>query len=113
MLNVKSYTNPNVPKTNSSINDSSKYISPKDFKTKFFNGRAVSLLSINIRSLNGNFNKLESLLDNLEFKPDVISVSETWIGARRSFIYSLEGYNFVFSPCDGKSGGTGFFINQI
>ena len=70
----------------------------------------LSVLSINIRRLNKNFIKLELLLDQLKFKPDIISVGETWINHKKTFLYSLKGYNFIDEPC--KAGGVAFFIKS-
>ena len=59
---------------NTDLLDNKSFISPSQFKNNFFNKHSISILNINIRSLNKNFDRLESLLDQLEFKPDIISV---------------------------------------
>ena len=79
---------------------------------EFYKPNNISVLSINIRSLNANFSKLELLLDQLKFKPDIISVGETWINHNKIFLFSLKGYNFINKPCDGKAGGAAFFIKS-
>ena len=58
----------------------SEYITAYDINklaSKFKNG--FSLLNLNIRSLNKNFDKLESLIHQSQFNPDIICVTETWI----------------------------------
>ncbi len=92
--------------------DSDLYMSPKAFKNNYHNEKCLSVLSINIRSLNKNFDRLESLICRLGFEPDIISVNETWINDNKGLIYSLKGYSFIFTPCDGMVGGTGFFIKS-
>lgn len=71
---------------------------------------SFSVLYLNIRSLNANFNKLHNLLASMKVKPDVIGVSETWITNNRPFIHQLEGYNFISEKSPSNSGGVGFFI---
>ena len=55
-------------------------------------------LAINIRSIANinNFSRLEALLASLNFKPDLISLTETWIKLIHSGPYkNLDGYNFI------------------
>ncbi len=70
----------------------------------------LSVLSINIRSLNKNFIKLETLLAELQFKPDIITVAETWIDKTKDFLFLLKDYNFINKACAGRAGGAGIFI---
>jgi len=61
-----------------------------------------------------NFNKLEAFLENLEVKPDIISISETWI--KPSFagpFNNLKGYHFV-SNCrqNHTGGGVAFYVKH-
>ena len=80
-----------------------------------FNGsfrNTFSALSLNIRSSvkTENFNKLEAFVANIEFKPDIISITETWIKPSSTGPYkNLESYQFV-SNCrkDCNGGGVAF-----
>lgn len=78
--------------------------------SKFHNG--FSLLNLNIRSLNKNFDKIESLLHQSKFNPDIICVTETWINNKRPFLHTLAGYTFINKPCPGKVGGVGVFLKH-
>ena len=75
-----------------------------------------TVLSLNIRSIvnSFNFSKLEALLSNMNCKPDVISLSKTWIQPLSSGPYkNLNGYNFV-SNCRNscKGGGVAFYVKD-
>ena len=84
-----------------------------------FNGsfrNNFSALSLNIRSIvkTENFNKLEAVLANMEFKPDIISITETWIKQSSTGPFkNLEGYEFV-SNCrkDCNGGGVAFYVKN-
>ena len=93
-------------------NSQDHYIPPFKLKSKYNPSDHFSFLVINIRSLNKNFNKLVTLIENLDFKPQIISVSETWINNSRPFLYNLEGYTFINQPSEVKVGGAGFFIKD-
>ena len=71
-----------------------------------------SILTINSRSLNKNFDKLKTFLTELEFDPSIICVSETWINQARPLLHSLNNYSFINQPNDGHAGGAGIFINK-
>ena len=74
-----------------------------------------SIFHSNICSLQGNFDKLETLLDNLEHQFDVIALTETW--------QTKENVNFTpgilsgYQKCEGlaglsKKGGCGVYIKD-
>lgn len=71
-----------------------------------------TFLSVNIRSLNGNFHKLVDLINSLGFKPTVIGISETWITETSQFLYKLEGYDFLENNSNIRSGGCAIFIKS-
>ena len=75
-----------------------------------------TVLSLNIRSIvnSFNFSKLEALLSNMNCKPDVISLTESWIQPSSSGPYkNLNVYNFV-SNCRSsyKGGGVAFYVKD-
>ena len=104
----------NVNSSNSTLNISlpKPYLSPSDIKHNHYKKHNLSFLSVNIRSLNKNFSKLEILLKLLNFNPDVISVAETWINDKKPPLYSLDGYKFIYKACVDRVGGVGFFIKD-
>ena len=66
------------------------------FNNSFKNTFAA--LALNIRSMVNplNLSKLEALILSMQCKPDVISISETWIKPKHSGPYNdLDGYKFV------------------
>ena len=75
--------------------------------------KCFSLLHTNIQSLNCNFEKLEYLLYSLDFKFDIIGLTETW-NPKTKCNFSpglLLGYQPYFGTA-GKSikSGSGFYI---
>ena len=103
------------------INPNFKYYQNHEFHklTKNLNSQNnFSVFHTNICSLQGNFDNLQILTTNLDFKFDVIAVSETWTPESRNNTWkpdTLEGYQ-NFCGVKGKTlkSGCGFFIkNEI
>ena len=67
----------------------------------------LSLLCINIRSINANSEKLEELLINFQFSPDIIALSETELKLNQHYRESLPGYNFFHNGTTTNYGGMG------
>ena len=68
-----------------------------DFVTDEIPEGKLLALELNMRSLvnNANFTKLEALLLFMTYKPDIISISETWITPLSSGAFlNLPGYKF-------------------
>ena len=55
-------------------------------------GKKFSVLNINIRSLNSNFTGLLNLLRDINFRPTVIVVTETWLSDDTVNLYNITGY---------------------
>ena len=75
-----------------------------------------SVFHTNICSLQGNFEKLQTLITNLEFKFSVIAISETWTSESKINICkpnNLEGYQ-TYCGIKGKTlkSGCGFYIRD-
>ena len=74
-------------------------------------------MCLNIRSLvnSHNFNKLKCLISELQIKPDIIAINETWEKPSSSEQYkNLNGYNFILNPkLKSKGGGVGMYISHI
>ena len=73
----------------------------------------LSVFHTNIRSLNKNFEGLETFLSNLDTKFDVISLSETWAAKRPKFSKKLCGYH-PFEEIAGytQNSGCGIYIRE-
>ena len=59
------------------------------------NINCFSLLHQNSRSLLGSFDKIKSMLVNLNKSFSVIGISETWLNDQTQFFAQIPGYNFV------------------
>ena len=56
----------------------------------------LSILHTNIQSLNCNGEKLETLLQSIDLKCVIVSVSETWNSENKKHLFNpikMEGYN--------------------
>ena len=74
----------------------------------------VTVLYYNISSLPGNFNDLHSSLAMLNFKPDIIGLSETKITSKVNSYYNpyLDNYTFYQSQSSTHFGSVGAFIKN-
>ena len=91
--------------------DDSKYCSQAEAniineKCKF------SLLCMNIRSLNANFDKLNELLTNYNVFPDIIAMSEIKLKLSQVYNAKLSGYHFYHKGKTTSWGGVGLFIKE-
>ena len=80
------------------------------------NSNSFFVISINIRSLANtlNFCKLQAFVGNLNPKPDIIAVTETWIKNNKPGPYNtLNNYNFISnSRVLTSGGGVGFYVKS-
>ena len=94
------------------------YISPDDFSRNFkdFTENSFSVLHLNIRSLNKNFESLAELYKSLNFKFSIICFSETWSNDEKlsqNSLFQLEGYSLLHENrnyCRG--GGVAVFMHE-
>ena len=80
--------------------------------------KQTSLLHTNICSLQANGDKLDILLKELDFKFDIIALSETWNPENKNHMFSplhLEGYNNLTGTTGTtlKSGAGMYISNYI
>lgn len=94
------------------LNNNYDYYEPKNIDKQIITTNTLSVLAINIRSLNKNFQKLQLLLNDLKFEPTLILVSETWVNENKPFIFNLKNYNFINQPSENIGGGAGIFIKK-
>lgn len=92
--------------------DSTLYVSPVEINKLNLVRNSFSVINMNIRSLNRNFDKIVYLVKEFSFKIDVIGVSETWLREGNRLLHSMPGYSFVSKPSSSRSGGTGFFVRE-
>ena len=77
-------------------------------KSSYSKSNSFSLLHLNIRSLQKNFDKLIDFLATLDFEFKVIWISETWCSVNVSYdsLYKPPNYNSIHQTRgNGKSGG--------
>ena len=88
------------------------YLKPSLINKSLNKKSNISFLNLNIRSLNKNFAKLEILLTKLNFNPDIIGITETWISENKPLTHTLNGYDFIYKKFTGDVGGTAFFVKN-
>ena len=64
-----------------------------------------SQFCLNIRSLSKNYRKLITLLDTIDTKFSIITLSETWLKEYNQDIYEIEGYEHISQLRENKAGG--------
>ena len=91
-----------------------KYFSVNDFD-KSSSENSFSILNINIRSMQKNFQYFKTFYQSLGFLFDVICITETWEGPKaplsENSLFNLPFYDLVSQPrLDKKGGGTAIFV---
>ena len=77
---------------------------------------ALTIMSLNINSIPKRINDLSTSLHFLDFKPDIIGITETAITEKVNSYYMpfLEGYRYIPSPLSTKvKGSAGIFIKDF
>ena len=72
----------------------------------------LSILRINIRSLQKHINNLQEFLSNSSFFPDIIAITETRIKDQPAINIDIPGYKFFFVISFNNAGGVGVYIND-
>ena len=93
----------------------SLYFTEEQFKQKFAATGIgqFSLIHFNCRSLASNFIKLKDSITALEFKFDVIALSESWLSDNDNYIFCIEGYDILScSRLNKKGGGVVLYIRE-
>ena len=84
---------------------SSLYYTDDQFKRKFLNTKQgiqqFALIHFNCRSLPSKCSKLKESISALDFKFDVIALSETWLKDNDLDNYNMEGYSNVHMLTSG------------
>jgi len=99
------------PPPNSCIAHQCSYSTLDEINSWPAKNNSLSILSINARSLNCNIDKIKVLLSHFILKPDIISLSETWLQKNNSLsLLQLESYDLISVPRDSKTKGGGVAI---
>ena len=91
----------------------SNYYTPVEFNNTFSNNPDnFSLLHINSRSLNRNFEYFENLLHSLNnFEFSIIGITETWLHKNSPDMFNLPNYKFIRADRkERRGGGVAFYI---
>ncbi len=81
--------------------------------SKVVENNDLSLIHLNIHSLNANYGRLLLLLNQFNFKFDVIVLSEIWNYNIHFLEGIMEGYDFYYDlPVNTKVGGVGIYIKN-
>lgn len=112
-------TVPHMDNKMQSVLNNCKYVYPDKLSKSNFNHdqdtntcSSFSVLNLNIRSMQKNFNDLSQLLalNNISF--DVIALTETWLNESNEHMYTLDGYNSLFLSRKNRTGGGVGFLYQ-
>jgi len=93
----------------------SDYFDLNSLILKYRNSSSPLYLSINIRSLQCNFDKLANLVHELckhNVPIEIIAIQETWQILHTETV-TLPGFNFIFKQREkSRGGGVGFYISE-
>ena len=82
-------------------------------KNKLNSDQYFSIIHINLRSINKNFDKLRQLIAELPFDPSCIAVTETKINKRSNLdCIKLSNYEFIHTDSLTCAGGVGLYIKN-
>ena len=107
--NAKLDTDVNFFQSISSLN--TKYFNTEDTKTFVNNNissNSLSVLHINIRSMQENFEKFQEFFKTLKFNFSAVCISETWcdsLDSTKNSNYRLYGYKSFHQTRDSRKGG--------
>lgn len=81
-----------------------------DLNFKMCSDKDLTIMHVNIRSLNANIHQLESLLQSMKVKPKIIVCSDSGNIKNINF-YNIEGYNIYYNESSiNKSDGVVVYI---
>ena len=90
----------------------SKYCSGNVFSTSSTSlAPGISCIHLNARSLNSNFKEIDHYLSSLNYKFDIIAISETWVSEQNKF--NINGYDVYHTTRKNKrGGGVALYVKQ-
>ena len=92
----------------------SNYFTDEKLCNTLKNKNGLSIVHFNARSLNANFRNIEMYFSELDFKFDIIAVTETWFHENtHTSVFNIMGYDMYHVPRSGaKGGGVALYINS-
>lgn len=90
-----------------------KLCQPELCRTHITTNKAITILTLNIRSINKNFDKLELLLQRLGLECDIIILTECWIHNNKPYP-KLTNYNAAHTVnCINQNGGIVIYSKML
>ena len=94
------------------ISPFSRYYFGKDFNNlDLDNNQDFGVTHLKIALLSKNCDEF-NFFSSINYKFKIIGLSEHKISTENNSINSLQGYNFVYTPCATSHIGTGFFVHN-
>lgn len=91
--------------------DPCETISMAEIENKFpKNSTALTIVHVNIRSLQKNCNSLQQFICSFPSTPSIICVSETKLRSNPATDIDIPGYNFFHCPSQTKAGGVAMYV---
>ena len=113
-LLLDNYNDPDDNFFNTSHFTDSSYFTTEETKSKLSSNddKSFSILHLNIRSLQKNFEKLVNFLATLSFDFKVICISETWCSSENnnSDLFKLPNYNSIHQTRSSRKTGGGLAV---
>ena len=95
------------------FNTMCKYNDLKSYEKLLNNTNELKILHINIRSLEGKFDKLSAFIHSLKHKIDVLCVTETWLKPENEYLFNLPNYaSYHLSRTTREHGGVSIFVHN-
>ena len=91
-----------------------KYLSIDEFcNSNFDNCNSFSVFHMNVASLSKHFDELTTMLSLLNFKFDIIGLTETRLKKQYgvTFPITIEGYNYEHTPTESSCGGALLYVS--
>ena len=95
-----------------------KYLTPQDFQGQFecFKKDSISVLHLNIRSMNKNFENFKDFYASLNFNFSIVCFTETWAednSISKNSNFQLENYSVIHQSRENrKGGGLSIFVHE-
>ena len=105
--NIDFYThNPQNKNFLDTIENVCSYYTQSEFIDKKISSKHLSVIHFNVRSLKNNFESLNTYLSSLNYKFDIIAISESWLCDNDVIDeYEIENYNMIHVNGNNKIGG--------